>query len=374
MHAMPRRVGFLVLIAILGVVVGACPADRPRPGPTVDPDPSATGQIATPSSGTTTTGPSPSTAIPTRVARWTVLEAAPDGPAAREGHTWTVDPSSAAAYLFGGRSGDEPLGDLWAFDMTADAWERLAPVGPSPSARAGHVAAWMDGIGLVVFGGRDAAGTSSELWAFDPGANGWRILTTTGAGPAPRTDACGVLGPDGRLWVSHGEGPTGVHLDDVWAFDPAASVWTDAGPTTGGPTPRAGSACWWSGADGLTLYGGRSETDEGLDDAWSLGSPSAAGWVSGPEFPPPGRAFAAVATSSSAAYVFGGAAGDVLLGELLGSDLSARMTERFTAESGAPAPRTGAALVDDPEGERLLLFGGRVASGPTDEMWAVSPR
>ena len=122
------------------------------------------------------------------------------------------------------------------------------------------------------------------------------------------------------------------------------------------------------------LYGGRSSTHEVLGDAWALDSRSATGWVPGPGFPPPGRAFAASATSSSAAYLLGGAGrGDALLGELLAHDLSSRTTERLAAESEAPDPRSDATLVDDPEGERVLLFGGRDAAGPTDALWSVSP-
>lgn len=372
MPRMKRWARFVVLITMSGMVLGACRSETPSPGLTTHP--TASDPVATSSSGVPTTAPSASAPVPTRAVRWTMLPPPSDGPTSRGGHTWTVDPSSAVAYLFGGRGVDGLLGDLWAFDMTADAWERLAPLGPTPSSRAGHVAAWMDGVGLVVFAGRDAAGPSSELWAYDPGANGWRILTTTEDGPAARTDACGVIGPDGRLWVSHGEGGAGAYLDDVWVFDPAASVWAETDTAGAGPSPRAGSACWWSSADGLMLYGGRSSTDEVLGDAWSLDSRSATGWAPGPGFPPPGRAFTAFATSSSAAYLLGGAGpGDVLLGELLGHDLSAGTTERLTAGSEAPDPRSDATLVDDPEGERVLLFGGRDAAGPTDALWSLSP-
>lgn len=363
-----------VALVTLAMVLGACRDDTPSRQPTVPPASTSSQPIASPSAGIPSAGPSPSSATVPRTALWARLELASDRPPAREGHTWTVDPSGAVAYLFAGRGDDGFLGDLWAFDMTADAWERLAPVGPSPPPRAGHVAAWVDGIGLVAFGGRDAAGVSSELWAYEPGANAWRLMVAGDVGPAARADACGAVDLDGRLWVSHGEGAGGAFLDDVWVFDPAASTWSDADPGKPGPEARAGCAAWWSGADGLMIYGGRSSTEAGYDDAWSLGSGSAAGWEAGPRFPAPGRAAAAVGASSSAAYLFGGAGqGDALLGDLLGYDLSDRTTERFAPASEAPDPRAGASMVDDPGGERLLLFGGRVAAGPVDEAWSVSP-
>ena len=97
-------------------------------------------------------------------------------------------------------------------------------------------------------------------------------------------------------------------------------------------------------------------------------------WEAGPTFPAPGRAAAAVGVSSSAVYLVGGAGqGDTLLGDLLGYDLSDGTTERFAPASEAPAPRAGASMVDDPGGERLLLYGGREATGPVDDVWSVSP-
>lgn len=371
---MLRSFRYVALIATVAMVLCACGSDSPSRQPTVPSAPSPAQPIASASAGIPSPGPSASTEIAQRTARWTRLELASDRPPAREGHTWTVDPSGAVAYLFAGRGDDGFLGDLWTFDMTADAWAQLAPVGPSPAARAGHVAAWVDGIGLVAFGGRTAAGMSSELWAYDPEANGWRLLAPGDAGPLARADACGVIGIDGRLWVSHGEDGGGAYLDDVWIFDAADSTWSDVDPGMPEPAARAGSACWWAGADGLMIYGGRSSTEAAHDDAWSLGSGSAVRWEAGPTFPVPGRSDVAVGVSSSAAYLFGGVGqGDALLGDLLGHDLSDGTTERFAPASEAPDPRAGASLVDDPGGERMLLFGGRVATGPVDDVWSVSP-
>ena len=371
---MLRSLRCVALMTTLAMVLGACRSDTPSRQPTVPPAPSPSQPIASPSASIPATGPSASTEIAQRTARWTRLELASDRPPARVSHTWTVDPSGAVAYLFAGRGDGGFLGDLWAFDMTADAWAQLVPVGPSPAARAGHVAAWVDGIGLVVFGGRTAVGVSSELWAYDPEANGWRRLTPGADGPAARADACGAVGVDGRLWVSHGEDKDGAYFDDVWIFDAAASTWSDTDPGLPAPMARAGSACWWSSAAGLMIYGGRSATEPAHDDVWSLGSGSAVRWQAGPKFPARGRAAAAVGVSSSAAYVFGGAGqGDTLLGDLLGYDMSAGTTERFAPASEAPGPRAGATLIDDPGGERLLLFGGRVATGPVDDVWSVSP-
>jgi hypothetical protein len=37
----------------------------------------------------------------------------------------------------------------------------------------------------------------------------------------------------------------------------------------------------------------------------------------------------------------------------------------------APTPRSGAVVVDDPAGERMLLFAGRDASGVQADVWTL---
>ena len=51
----------------------------------------------------------------------------------------------------------------------------------------------------------------------------------------------------------------------------------------------------------------------------------------------------------------------------------AATTHGTTGAGGAsPEARSGASLVDDPESERELVFGGRGSSGPSSEVWALT--
>jgi hypothetical protein len=44
----------------------------------------------------------------------------------------------------------------------------------------------------------------------------------------------------------------------------------------------------------------------------------------------------------------------------------------FAAATGeGPTPRAGATLVDDPGNERMLLFGGRDATGLQPDVWSL---
>ena len=180
------------------------------------------------------------------------------GPAAREDHTWTVDPSSGIAYLFGGRDGATVFGDTWALDLATDTWSQLAP-STAPPARFGHEAVWADGIGLVIFAGQAGIAFFGDLWAFDPDAGQWSQLPAAGDVPTPRYGSCAAIGPDGRLWISHGFTQDQVRFADTRAYDFATSAWTDETPSEGPrPVERCLHGCWWTDDGALSLYAGQT--------------------------------------------------------------------------------------------------------------------
>ncbi len=367
----PRRRSIGPLLAIVVIVAAGCGPNVP-----VTPAPSA--------SPTDLASPSPSAIVPTATASgqptgtasWTVVTPNGGPPAAREGHSWSVDPSSAIAYLFGGRGLAGALDDLWAYDMTADAWQQLDPPGDGPPARYDHAAAWIDGLGLVVAGGRSASGVLADLWAYDPSANAWRTLDTSGPGPAGRSGACGAMATDGSWWVYGGADADGAALAELWRYDPGRSAWVESG-VEGGPNGRVDAACWWTADGRFAILGGRTRTDgQALaDDAiWSL-DPAAAGgagaWssVAGPVGT--GRAGAASTSTGDAAVVVDGHGPD----GAPRSDLVVVGTDGATVlgpGAAGPTPRIAASLVADPEGERLLLFGGLGRDGPTNDVWGLT--
>jgi hypothetical protein len=348
-----------------GPTVPVTPAPSPSPTTSVtSPSPSAVGPTATASGG------------PIGTATWTAVQPSGGPPAARDGHSWSVDPSSAVAYLFAGRGAAGDLDDLWAYDMTADAWQRLEPAGPRPPPRHDHAAAWIDGLGLVIAGGRSSSGVLADLWAYDPSADGWRTLGTSGPAPAGRSGACGALGGDGSWWLYGGAGADGAALAELWRYDPGESAWTEAA-VDAGPLGRVDAACWWASGGRFVIYGGRPRSD-GATQAdgtiWSLDPTSFGGaqvWssVTGP--PGADRARAAGTSNGDVGVLVGG----------LGPDGAPRSDLTVVGAEGAtllgpgttgPTARSGGALVADPEGERLLLFGGLGPAGPTNDVWGLT--
>jgi len=293
----------------------------------------------------------------------------------REDHTWTVDGGGEIAYLFGGRddaSGYGAYADLWAYDLAADAWQ---PLSGGPPARFGHNAAWVPGIGLVIFAGQGDSGFFNDLWAYDPDTDAWQQLPGNGDRPVSRYGSCAALGPDGRLWISHGFTSEGSRFADTRAYDFAAGSWTDETPAGPVPMVRCLHACWWTDTDRFTLYGGQTTGVTSLGDRWELTvgpRPGTNAWqeLAPAAEPPPARNLYAATRWEAGTLIFGGQALDgTYLADawLLGDDGS-----HAPVPGAGPSPRSGAELVADPERGRVLLFGGKAGASVFGDLWELT--
>jgi hypothetical protein len=289
-------------------------------------------------------------------------------PAPREDHTLTLDREQRVAYLFGGRDGATVHGDLWAYDLGSDAWERLNAPGP-PAPRFGHEAEWVPGVGLVVFAGQAGSAFFNDLWAFDPASRSWSELPARGAVPVPRYGSCAAIGPDGRLWISHGFTQDQSRFSDTVAYDFDARTWTDATPAGTRPVERCLHGCWWTDAGELTLYAGQTTGITALGDRWLLGDD---GWTQVEGDRPPDRNLYARARLPGATLVFGGQALDgSYLDDLWWLGDGDADAEPVDPAGQPPPPRAGAELVVDAEGGRALLFGGRNDAGAMGDVWSL---
>lgn len=361
-----RYSGRACLIAI--AILAAC-ASPPAATP------SASESASRAAAPTATVSPSPtapgaSASAESEPVAWAQLAAS--GPAAREDHTWTLDPASGIAYLFGGRDGSTVLGDTWAFDLATDTWSQLQPPA-SPLPRFGHEAVWAEDIGLVIFAGQSGATFFGDLWAYDPAAATWTQLPVSGDLPTPRYGSCAAIGPDGRLWISHGFTQDQVRFSDTRAYDFATSAWTDETPVDGArPVERCLHGCWWTDGGDLVLYAGQTTGTLALDDRWALADGTT--WTRVEGSVPPARNLYARVRVGDATLVFGGQAidGGYLddLWLLEDGDPDARRIE--PAGEGPPAGRAGAEMILDLARHRALLFGGRFADGALGDVWSLA--
>jgi hypothetical protein len=413
---MPRRVhlslpAVLVLIACSGTTGSAAPTASVPGGPPAtptalssasspqdpssppataatapsDPIPTSTATTATtasaPAAPTATPGASPTAtaaASPTRtgVLGWQELAVEGETPAAREDHTWTLNDEGTVAYLFGGRADGEALGDLWVYDLTADRWERRDPA-RGPSERFGHTATWVPDVGLVVWSGQAGSDFFGDVWAYDPMEDRWRELPASGEVPAARYGACADLGPDGRLWISHGFTFEG-RFDDTRAYDFESGEWVDLTPTER-PALRCLHECLWADDGRFLLYGGQTNDAAALGDLWALEPPREDGadagvrWMELRGGPPPRNLYAAAEVAGDV-YVFGGSGTErVYLDDLWLLETATDQWRALEPESTRrPEGRSGATFVADRQRGRLLLFGGETADSVLDDLWSLS--
>ncbi len=361
-------------LLLLGVLLSACGAavqsgaSRPAATPTLPASPTAAAGSAVPS---LTPGPSPVEP------GWRLVARMVDGMTPREDHTWTLDPGDGIGYLFGGRTADNTaLDDLWAYDPATDAWRRIETPRRTPPARFGHNAAWVEGIGLVIFGGQAGTAFFNDLWAYDPAGERWQRLPAAGAVPVARYGSCAAIGPDGRLWISHGFTAENRRFADTRAYDFATGSWTDETPPGDVPVARCLHGCWWTDDGRLALFAGQTTGVLGLDDLWFLSPGPRQGthaWNRAEVSPQvEARNLYAAAPWDGATVIFGGQALDgSRLADAFVLD-AAGAVRHLDVGDNRPAARSGAELIADPDRHRLLLFGGRNGERAFADVWELT--
>ena len=229
----------------------------------------------------------------------------------------------------------------------------------------------MPGVGLVVWAGQRGQTFFDDLWAFEPASGSWSRLTSDGPRPRARYGSCAALGPDGRLWVSHGFTDDLGRFDDTWAFDFARDRWSDETPRGDLPGRRCLHDCTFTPDGRLLLYAGQTTGVPALRDLWSRTIDSR--WTKETRPEPAARQLYALAVSGPSAIVFGGGGldGDPL-DDLWQLDLDTLTWQELHADGDGPAARSGATLIADDARSRLLLFGGRSGSQAFDDLWILS--
>jgi N-acetylneuraminic acid mutarotase len=292
------------------------------------------------------------------------------------------DDKSGKVILFGGWAGTD-FNDTWAYDPVANSWTDLAPTGDVPPARHDHVMTIDTDTGLVIlFGGTDAKTYEefADTWAYDPASNTWTDLAPTGDVPPSRCLHAMVYDPATKKVILFGGSRHGGCLGDVWAYDPAANVWTELAPTGTLPLARYGGTMVYDPGLGRCLLFGGSDGHL-MGDTWAF-DPATATWtllmaVDSPAARPAAREFYSMAYDPGAqrTVLFGGCGVDPL-GDTWSYD-SATNTWTDLAPSGeTPSPRTYSPLVFVASTGVFVMFGGSeavAASSPVGDTWSYDP-
>ena len=184
-------------------------------------------------------------------ARWLRL-ALDAAPCARSSHGLSV--IGGRAYVYGGEaSARHAIGsEVHTLDVEGSKWETIAsPSAPPP--RVGHAQCVLRDA-LMVFGGRTdvdmGEGNLNDLWAFEPSESAWTQVETEGVAPSPRSFHRATAVGD-KLYVFGGCGAEG-RLADLHELDLSTRRWS-ALPTPPGLAGRGG-ATFEASPDGRALW------------------------------------------------------------------------------------------------------------------------
>ncbi|MFM2153859.1 MAG: hypothetical protein RL199_2294 [Pseudomonadota bacterium] len=294
---------------------------------------------------------------------WKLLETS-DGPSPRARTASAIDTASHRLYVFGGRyrkaaSGAYTLyNETWAFDLTTNAWTKLATAGQTPPAVA-NATLTLDAkrSRLLLFGGNSSTSgasftPSNALWALDLKTLGWSRVDGQSARkpPARLFHATALDTVRDTLWVHSGGDANafvGPFLADLWAFDLVTGQWSAPAADGTWPTNRIRHVMAFDEERGrLLVFGGHD--DQAMGERNDL------------------SAFDAAQGRWSEART-----GDVLQGAPRGfCDFPADFTRPDLA---APERRDGHFIGWDETRKLFVTFGGKTDCGNINDVWELDP-
>lgn len=323
---------------------------------------------------------------------WTRIPASGLSAPGRVGHSLTYDPTGDRLILFSGASDypTYPLSDLWELPLSvAPEWRLLFPGGDSPGFHAGHAAIYDAARDRIIVTGGSLAADTWQL-ALD-GAPSWSLLAGSRALPDPRQDAVAVYDSQRGRVVIFGGFRRGETYDESylesdlhWLPVAGAAEWRGPGYGGAGPLPAARSAhtaVYDPRGDRMIVFGGSVEGDltwrlQGNLLAATFSGNDGVSWsaldVHGDQ--PPNSYFAnsIYDPDGERMIIYGGTLqpgdGDVWSLSLSGVP---RWTRWHPAGDG-PGGRRAAGVAYDPRGHRMLVFGGYDGSRIRGDTWSLS--
>jgi uncharacterized protein (TIGR03437 family) len=302
-----------------------------------------------------------------------------DRPSERIDGVIVYDPQDRQILLFGGQDFTGARNDLWSYSIPSRRWTALNPAAgsPKPAPRFGHTVVFDSARRrLVVFGGQ-AAGFFSDVWAYEISANAWRQLSRDDAGPSRRYGHSVIYEPGrDRMIISHGFTNSG-RFDDTWSFDLNGNTWRNISPSSGRPLRRCLHHAVHDSINGeMLLYAGCSSGSGPCPqaDLWSFDLATHRWTERTPrDTNPSGREHYGVAFDAGRGrmVVFGGTGNGGFTNDTWAYDPATRRWSAVAIEGGLPSARfrhQGAAGVGV-----LFFFGGSTETGYSNELWMLSP-
>jgi N-acetylneuraminic acid mutarotase len=263
-------------------------------------------------------------------------------------------------------------------------WTQLSPSGSLPAVRVNDTAVWDTADNqMLVFGGNNASAHYNDLWAYQPASTSWTQLSPSGSPPAARAAQCAVWdAADSQMLVFAGSNGMST-LNDLWAYRPASNSWTLLSPSGSLPPARFACTAVWDAADSqMLVFGGNSGVANGpiFNDLWAY-RPASNSWtqLSPSGSPPHSRYYHAAVWDAADAQmlVFGGFTGggiDLYLNDLWAYQPASNSWTQLSPSGSPPSPgRYYPTAAWDAADSQMLIFGGYNAGTLFNDLWAYQP-
>ena len=319
--------------------------------------------------------------------KWMPLIAAGTPPPARYAHTAIYDPVRDRLIVFGG---DGKFGfnlkDVWELSLSGTpSWTELSASGGPPNGLHGSAAVY-DPVRdrLLVFGGLASASPfyPTDVWALSlAGTPTWSMVTTIGGPTTGRYGHSAIYDPIRDRMIVFGGWDGTANLNDTWALSlsgpPTWNLITPVGSLP--PGRREHTAIYDPTRDRMVVFAGWNDASASRNDAWVISLSGTPAWTDlGPTGTPPRaryRASAVYDPDGDRMIVFGG-------GQVFGDAQTEAWSLAFASgadwilllpTSNPPEPRNGACGVYDSHRDRLIVVAGEWA-GDTffNDVWALS--
>lgn len=273
------------------------------------------------------------------------------------------------------RPGPPDLADMWTFTLDPG-WREITPAtlpelaGFAPLT--GNAFDFDSASGLAVF-----VDIKGNPWAYDIGTNTW-ASKPSGSGPNALLGAAMAYDSTSDRMIVFG----GLDLEtfsannETWAYDVDANAWEHMDPAER-PTARNYSAMAYdTGSDRVILFGGASASGA-LGDTWAYDYDSDAWTELSPSISPPGRTYSGMVydPEGDRMVLFGGSTDSetAFLGDVWEYDADANVWSDVSPPDG-PGARAWHAMAYDAESGLIVIFGGGGSrDGYTAETWLLDP-